>query len=148
MNFYDKYFLRRESMDHRLSNALSTVFLRRLDIFLHFETYMFENPHKPASCHNGVYQLSFLPHICIGSWGLDEEIRDLLGSSEENMKNIAEPEEIWKISPRPAKAALPPGLGEIFHISEGEAIFFICSEEEPNTSNISEPDPKIVFLPG
>ena len=40
------------------------------------------------------------------------------------------------------------GLGEIFHISEGEAIFFICSEEEFNKSSISESDPKIVFLPG
>jgi len=36
------------------------------------------------------------------------------------MKNLAEAGE----------AALPPGRGEIFHISEGEAIFFICSKEE------------------
>ena len=30
----------------------------------------------------------------IGSWGLAEEIWNFLGSSEENMKNSAEPEEI------------------------------------------------------
>ena len=32
--------------------------------------------------------------ISIGSWGLAEEIWNFLGSSEENMKNSAEPEEI------------------------------------------------------
>ena len=39
------------------------MFLRRLDIFLHFKTYVFQNPQKPVSCHYGVYQLDFFPHI-------------------------------------------------------------------------------------
>ena len=55
-----------------------------------------------------------------------------------NMENLAEA----------GKARIAPGRGEIFHISEGEAIFFICSEEDPKKSHISEPGPKIVFLPG
>eukprot|EP00493_Phyllostaurus_siculus_P024131 UN24468 len=52
-------------MDHQLSNALSTIFLRRLDIFLHFETYAFEDPQNPALCDFPIYQLDFLPHIYI-----------------------------------------------------------------------------------
>ena len=33
-------------MDHQLSNALSTMFLRHLVMFLHFETYALANPQK------------------------------------------------------------------------------------------------------
>ena len=39
------------------------MFLRRLDIFLRFETYVFENPQKEASTDFPIYQLDFLPHI-------------------------------------------------------------------------------------
>ena len=50
-------------MDHQLSNALSTMFLRRLVKFLHFDTYVLQNPQKKASSQYWVYQLSFFPHI-------------------------------------------------------------------------------------
>ena len=50
-------------MDHQFSKALSTMFLRRLVMFLHFETYVFENPQKPDPCRFPIYQLDFLPHI-------------------------------------------------------------------------------------
>ena len=43
-------FLELKNMNHHLSNALSTMFLRRLDIFLHFEAYVFEDAQKAASC--------------------------------------------------------------------------------------------------
>ena len=56
-------FLGFKNMDHQLSNALSTMFLRRLVMFLHFDTYMLEYPQKEVSCLNEVYQLSFFPHI-------------------------------------------------------------------------------------
>ena len=39
-------FLGFKNMDHQLSNALSTMFLRRLVMFLHFETYAFVNSQK------------------------------------------------------------------------------------------------------
>ena len=39
-------FLGSESMEHQLSNALSTMFLRHLVMFLHFETYALANPQK------------------------------------------------------------------------------------------------------
>ena len=39
-----------KKVNYQLSNALSTMFLRRLDIFLRFDTYVFENPQKAASC--------------------------------------------------------------------------------------------------
>ena len=42
-------------MDHQLSNALSTMFLRRLVMFLHFETYVFENPQNPLSTDFHIY---------------------------------------------------------------------------------------------
>ena len=56
-------FLGFKNMDHQLSNALSAMFLRRLVMFLHFDTYVLQNPRKEASCLNEVYQLSFFPHI-------------------------------------------------------------------------------------
>ena len=52
-----------KNMNHHLSNALSTILLRRLDIFLPFETYVLENPQNPWSSIFPVYQLDFLPHI-------------------------------------------------------------------------------------
>ena len=52
-----------KKVNYQLSNALSTMFLRRLDIFLHFETYVFQNPQKASSTDFHIYQLDFLPHI-------------------------------------------------------------------------------------
>ena len=52
-------------MDPQLSNALSTMFLRHLVMFAHFETYALKNRQKAGSCHYWVYQLDFLPHIYI-----------------------------------------------------------------------------------
>ena len=52
-----------KKVNYQLSNALSTMFLRRLDIFLHFETYVFQNPQKATSTDFHIYQLDFLPHI-------------------------------------------------------------------------------------
>ena len=54
-----------KNMNHQFSNALSTMLLRRLDIFLHFETYVFENPQKYTGPDFQVYQLDFLPHMDI-----------------------------------------------------------------------------------
>ena len=39
------------------------MFLRRLDIFLRFETYVFENPQKEASTDFPICQLDFLHQI-------------------------------------------------------------------------------------
>ena len=63
MSSYDRYFLGFKNMDHTLSNALSTMSLRRLVMFLHFETYVLENPQNQALCDLPIYQLDFLPHI-------------------------------------------------------------------------------------
>ena len=63
MSSYDQYFLGTQKVNYQLSNALSTMFLRRLDIFLHFETYVFQNPQKASSTDFHIYQLGFLPHI-------------------------------------------------------------------------------------
>ena len=51
-----------KKVNYQLSNALSTMFLRRLDIFLHFETYVFQNPQNPVLSIFRVYQLDFFPH--------------------------------------------------------------------------------------
>ena len=56
-------FLVFKNMDHQLSNALSTVFLRRLVILLNFETDVFENPQKTLARIFPLSQLSFLPQI-------------------------------------------------------------------------------------
>ena len=50
-------------MNHRLFNALSTMLLRRLLMFLQFDRYVIENPQNPSFCHFPIYQLDFLPHI-------------------------------------------------------------------------------------
>ena len=49
-------------MKHQLSNALpvSTMFLRRRVMFLHFDTYVFESAQKALSCMIPIYQLGFL----------------------------------------------------------------------------------------
>ena len=60
---YGKYFSRSESMDHQLSNALSTMFLRHLVMFLHFETYAHANPQKAVVPPKSGVELDFLPHI-------------------------------------------------------------------------------------
>ena len=52
-----------KKVNYQLSNALSTMLLRRLDIFLHFETYVFQNPQKGGSTDFHICQLDFLPHI-------------------------------------------------------------------------------------
>ena len=51
-------------MNYELSDALSTVFLRRLDNFLHFKTYVPQNPQKGGvmSLKFPIAQLGFLPH--------------------------------------------------------------------------------------
>ena len=54
-----------KNMNHQLSNALSTMLIRRLHIFLHFETYVFENPQKAVSSDFRIYQCDFVPHIYI-----------------------------------------------------------------------------------
>ena len=56
-------FLGSESMDHQLSNALSTMFLRHLVMFLHFETYALANPQKYVLSRKSGVELDFLPHI-------------------------------------------------------------------------------------
>ena len=55
-----------KKVKYQLSNALSTMFLRRLDIFLHFETYVFQNPQKRGSCG-----ISYIPTWLLSSyiWG-------------------------------------------------------------------------------
>ena len=56
-------FLGSESMEHQLSNALSTMFLRHLVTFLHFEIYAFSNPQKAVLPGGSGPQLDFLPHM-------------------------------------------------------------------------------------
>ena len=51
-------------MDPQLSNALSTMSIRRLVMLLHFETHVLENPQKEVSSDFHIYELDFLPH-CI-----------------------------------------------------------------------------------
>ena len=52
-----------KNMNHQLSNALSTMFLRRLDIFVHSDTHVLQNPQNPPSSIFRVYQRDFFPHI-------------------------------------------------------------------------------------
>ena len=54
-----------KSMDHQLSNALSTMFLRHLVMLLHFETYAIANPQKEGLSGKSGPQLDFLPHIYV-----------------------------------------------------------------------------------
>ena len=68
-------FLGSESMDHQLSNALSTMFLRHLVMFLHFETYALANPQKAWFSPKSGPQLDFLPHIYIYEAGSQVEAR-------------------------------------------------------------------------
>ena len=82
-----------KNMNHQLSNALSTMFLRRLDIFLRFETYMFQNPQKAVSTDFHIYQLDFLPHIYMSQHDLmklellaKDQIRLLRKQEHENPK--------------------------------------------------------------
>ena len=49
-----------KNMNHQFSNALSTMLLRRLDMFLHFDTYAFESAQKVMSCMIPRYQSGFL----------------------------------------------------------------------------------------
>ena len=65
MSSYDQIFSELKNRNYELSNALSTMFLRRLDSFLHFETHAFEDPQNEALCDFPIYQLDFLPHIYI-----------------------------------------------------------------------------------
>ena len=60
-------FLGSESMDHQLLNALSTMFLRHLVMFLHFETYALANPQKAGVLPKSGVELDFLPHIYFGN---------------------------------------------------------------------------------
>ena len=43
-------------MNHQLSNALSTMLLKRLVMLLHFDTYAFESAQKAMSCMIPLYQ--------------------------------------------------------------------------------------------
>ena len=61
--FMTNNFLGSESMDHQLLNALSTMFLRHLVMFLHFETYALANPQKAVLSGNSGPQLDFLPQL-------------------------------------------------------------------------------------
>ena len=63
MSSYDKYFEGSESMDHQLSNALSTMFLRHLVMFVHFEIYALANAQKDGFSGKSGCQLGFLPHM-------------------------------------------------------------------------------------
>ena len=45
-----------KNMNHQLSNAPSTMFLRRLVMFLHFDAYAFESAQKAMSCMIIIYQ--------------------------------------------------------------------------------------------
>ena len=56
-------FLGSESMDRHLSNALSTMFLWHLVMFLHFESYAFSNAQKAVLPGGSGVELDFLPHI-------------------------------------------------------------------------------------
>ena len=49
-----------KNMNHQFSNALSTMLLRRLAMFLHFDTYAFESAQKVMSCMIPIYQSGFL----------------------------------------------------------------------------------------
>ena len=68
-------FLGFESMDHKLSNALSTMFLRNLVIFLHFETYAVANFKKYSLSRKSGCQLDFLPHIYEAGSQVETRIR-------------------------------------------------------------------------
>ena len=64
-------FLESESMDHRLSNALSTVFLLSLVIFLNFDTHALKSVQKAMECMRPIYQPGFLTQK-VGFIGSDE----------------------------------------------------------------------------
>ena len=49
-----------KNMNHQLSNALSSMILRRLVIFLHFDTHAFESAQKAVSCIIPICQSGFL----------------------------------------------------------------------------------------
>ena len=49
-----------KNMNHQFSNALSTILIRRLAMFLHFDTYAFESAQKVMSCMIPIYQSGFL----------------------------------------------------------------------------------------
>ena len=49
-----------KNMNHQFSNALSTMFLRRLAMFLQCDMYAFESAQKVMSCMIPIYQSGFL----------------------------------------------------------------------------------------
>ena len=53
-------FVELKNMNHQLSNALSTMFLGRLVVLLHLETYAFESVSKAVSCVIPIHQTGFL----------------------------------------------------------------------------------------
>ena len=53
-------FVELKNMNHQLSNALSTMFLGRLFVLLHLETYAFESVSKAVSCVIHIHQTGFL----------------------------------------------------------------------------------------
>ena len=64
-------------MNHELSNALSTMFPRRLVISLHFDTYAFESAQKAMLCM-----------ITIGQFGVFTQNVDLIRSDEAYYQNV------------------------------------------------------------
>ena len=69
MGSYNLYFSESESMNHQFSNALSTIFLRRLDIFSHFETYLLKKRHYVP--FPGLNLTSCLAYIQASTYGVD-----------------------------------------------------------------------------
>ena len=77
MSSYAKFFLGSESMDHQLSNALSTMFLRHLVMFLHFDAYAFESAQKAMLCM-----------ITICQSGIFSQNVDFITSDEASYQNV------------------------------------------------------------
>ena len=67
-----------KNMNHQFSNAPSTALLRRLDIFLHFETCVLENSQKGGVSPKSGAQLDFLPHIYEARSQVEALISDVL----------------------------------------------------------------------
>ena len=53
-------FVELKNMNHQLSNALSTMFLGRIVMLLHLETYAFESVLKAVSRVIPIHQTGFL----------------------------------------------------------------------------------------
>ena len=72
-NIFSKF----KNMNHQLSNALSTMFLRCLVMFLHFDTYAFESAQKSMLCM-----------IAICQFGVFSQSVDFIRSDEASYQNV------------------------------------------------------------